>query len=181
MSVCVCLNIQCKFLLVIICPLCLTLWYSSMCLRWFSSQISRFRYSFQSAWTASMWAWQTFKRSQYGSGSPGTHAARTKSKPLRIYLKGIDGWVCTSITFFPGCSEATSFSPSSFSLVMVASLDSRHLLMKFCYGETDMLRKLGIIFYLLNSVHLCMHWCSFYICSLCVPHSATSYCLWRAG
>lgn len=54
---------------------------------------------------------------------------------------GVNGWFFTSITFFPGCSAAISFSPSSFSLVMVASLDSRHLLMKFCWGGTDELCK----------------------------------------
>lgn len=42
----------------------------------------------------------------------------------------------TSITFFPGCSAAVSFSPSSLSLVMVASLGSRHLLIKFCERHT---------------------------------------------
>lgn len=51
----------------------------------------------------------------------------------------VHGWSFTAMTFFPGWSEAISFSPSSFSLVTVASLDSRHLLMKFCWGETDVL------------------------------------------
>lgn len=46
-------------------------------------------------------------------------------------------WAFTSITFFPGWLAAISFSPSSFSLVIVASLDSRHLLMKFCRRKAD--------------------------------------------
>lgn len=44
----------------------------------------------------------------------------------------------TSITFFAGCSAVTSFSPSSFSLVIVASLGSRHLLIKFCQRDTQL-------------------------------------------
>lgn len=59
------LKAGCEFLCVVICPQCLTLWYSSMCFRWFSSQMSRFRYSFQSAWTASMWAWKMAKDSMF--------------------------------------------------------------------------------------------------------------------
>lgn len=53
----------------------------------------------------------------------------------------------TSITFFPGCPEDVSFSPSSFSLVMPASLDSRLLLMKFWYdvdtGDDDLFICIG--------------------------------------
>lgn len=85
------------------------------------------------------------------------------TQTVSIHVNAVDGWVCTSITFFPGCSAAISFSPSSFSLVMVASLDSRHLLMKFCWSETDVLSKLRIMFCFFCPCHLhaaCFHaWC----------------------
>lgn len=64
----------------------------------------------------------------------------------------------TSITFFPGCSAAISFSPSSFSLVMVASLGSRHLLIKFCQRDTRVE----------TDEQSELHWCWSDDCSLCV-------------
>lgn len=170
------------------CRVCLTLWYSSICLRWFSSQMSRFKYSFQSAWTASVWAWQTImyvgiskssntciyglfvtlnlkvcaaclcldltQRNNSSSvvmvtmmvSGQSTVTTFSSHAPTLSYIllpptspSWVHGWSFTAMTFFPGWSEAISFSPSSFSLVTVASLDSRHLLMKFCWGETDVL------------------------------------------
>lgn len=79
----------------------------------------------------------------------------------------------TSMTFFPGCSEAISFSPSSFRLVMVASLDSRHLLMKFCWHKTDVL----IVFF----ISLCTAYTQPILNMVHVHPLVTSYCLWRAG
>lgn len=64
----------------------------------------------------------------------------------------------TSITFFPGCSAAISFSPSSFSLVMVASLGSRHLPIKFCQRDTQVE----------TDEQSGLHWCWSDDCSWCV-------------